>query len=368
MRTILLISPYWQEPHRWMASSVKLAELWQQLGYRVVAATMGSETRTEVVSPTLTIHFKKDLFLPDPLNFGICLGFGGMVRRLIRDEKPDLIVCNKILFWPSFCLPWLRLLGHRVTLLTDALVGMTWWPRSRLVGAIMAAGAWTMGWLVMLSAERIVFFHPQPEALLKRLGVARKSRVIPQGIDPAGFGPSPARGADGKVVVTYVGRLESVKGADDFAAAAAPLKRQFPELVVRVAGWYKPGHPLVEQYQSEIEFLGLRNDVPAVLAESDIFVMPSYSEGLSNAVMEAMASGCAIIASAVGGNTYLVENGVSGLLFEPGDRAALQAHIRRLVEDKPKRAAMGNAARAKVDREFSWEVVGRRYAALFAEA
>ncbi len=368
MQTILLLSPYWKEPHRWMVSSFKLAELWQRLGYRVVVATMGSETKIEVVSPTLTVHFQKDVFLPDPLNFGICLGFGGLVRRLIREEKPDKIVCNKILFWTSFSLPWLRLLGHRVTLLTDALVGMTWWPRSRLVGAIMAAGAWTMGWLVMLSAERIVFFHPQPESLLKRLGVAHKSRVIPQGIDPAGFGPSPLRESDGRVVVTYVGRLESVKGADDFCAAVAPLKRQFPELSVRVAGWYKPGHPLVEQYQSEIEFLGLRNDVPAILAESDIFVMPSYSEGLSNAIMEAMASGCTIIATAVGGNTYLVENGVTGLLFEPGDRAALQAHIRRLVEDTAKRQAMGAAARAKVEKEFSWVVVGRRYTALFDEA
>ncbi len=79
---------------------------------------------------------------------------------------------------------------------------MTWWPRSRFVGWIMAAGAWTVGWAVMLSAERMVFFHPQPERLLKRLGVAGKSRVIPQGIDPAGFGPTAARGADGKVVVT----------------------------------------------------------------------------------------------------------------------------------------------------------------------
>lgn len=367
MRTILLISPYWKEPHRWMASSVKLAELWQRRGYRVVAACMGSETKTQVVSPTLTIHFKKDLFLPDPLNFGICFGFGGLVRRLIHEEKPDLIVCNKVLFWTSFSVPWLTLLGHRVMVLTDALVGMTWWPRSRFVGVIMAIGAWTMGWLVLVSAEHVVFFHPQPEALLKKLGIAKKSRVIPTGIDPAPYGPKAARGADGKTVVTYVGRLESVKGADDFAAAVAPLKKQFPELVVRIAGWYKPGHPLVEEYRDRIEFLGLRDDVPAVLGGSDIFVMPSYSEGLSNAIMESMASGCAVVASEVGGNRYLVENGVTGLLFPAGDRAALQAHVRRLLEDPNKRKRMGEAARMKIEREFSWEVVGRKYEALFEE-
>ncbi len=367
MRTILLISPYWKEPHRWMASSVKLAELWQRRGYRVVAVCMGSETRTEVVSPTFTIHSKKDLFLPDPLNFGICLGFGGLVRRLIREENPDLIVCNKILFWTSFSVPWLRLLGHRVTVLTDALVGMTWWPRSRFVGWIMAAGAWTMGWLVLLAADRVVFFHPQPESLLRRLGIARKSRVIPTGIDPMPYGPSAERGAGGTVVVTYVGRLESVKGADDFAAAVVPLKRQCPELIVRVAGWYKPGHPLVEEYRDHIEFLGLCNDVPAVLGATDIFVMPSYSEGLSNAIMEAMASGCAVVASDVGGNRFLIENGVTGLLFPAGDREALQAHVRRLVEDSNKRRRMGEAARAKIEREFAWDVVGKKYEILFAD-
>jgi glycosyltransferase involved in cell wall biosynthesis len=349
-----------------MVSSVKLAELWQRLGYRVVVACMGSETGMETVSPTLTIHRRRDLFLPDPLNFGICFGFGGLVRRLIREEKPDLVVCNKVLFWTSFCLPWLRLLGHRVTLLTDALVGITWWPRSRLVGVIMAAGAWTVGWLVLLSAERVVFFFPQPEGVLRRLGIARKARVIPQGIDPENFGPTAARGHDGHIVVTYVGRLESVKGVDDFVAAAVPLKKEFPELIIRIAGWYKPGHPLVAQYGDQVEFLGLRDDVPAVLGETDIFVMPSYSEGLSNAIMEAMASRCACIVSDVGGNRFLIENGVSGFLFPPGDREALRAHISRLVSDSAKRRSLGDAARARIDREFAWEAVGKKYQALFA--
>ncbi len=378
MRTILLISPYWREPHRWMVSSVKLAKLWQQLGYRVVAVCMGSQTRTEIVSPTLTIHFKKDLFLPDPLNFGICFGFGGLVRRLIREEKPDLIICNKVLFWTSFCLPWLRLLGHRVTLLTDALVGMTWWPRSRVVGWIMATGAWTMGWLVLLSAERVVFFHPQPERLLKRLHIAGKSRVIPPGIDPKDYGqpldyyvwpPEESFSAEAeKIVVTYVGRLESVKGVDDFLAAVAPLTRQYPSLKIQVAGFYRDGDPLVAAYQSDVSFLGLVDDIPKLLATTKIFVLPSYSEGLSNALMEAMASGCACVASEVGGNRYLIDNGVTGLLFPAGDRAALQAHVRRLTEDSAKRAALGHAARAKIEREFAWDVVGQKYQALFDEA
>lgn len=360
-RTILLISPYWRENHRWMVSSYKLAELWQRLGYRIVVACMGATSGKETVSPTLTLYRKRDVFLPDPLNFGIAPGFTGMVRRIIREERPDLIIVNKVLFWTSFSLIALRLTGHRVLLLTDALVGMTWWPRSLLPKCIMAAGAWTVGWAVLLCAKRVTFFHPQPERLLRFLGIAAKSGVIPTGIDPAPYAAARTPGND--VTVTYVGRLESVKGVDDFLAAAAPLVR--PGVAVQVAGWYREGNPLVAAYQDRVRFLGLCDDIPGVLRSTDIFVLPSHSEGLSNALMEAMSSGCSCIASDVGGNRFLLQNGVSGFLFPAGDRAALRAHIERLLRDGAKRAAMGEAARQRIREHFSWDVVGKLYERLF---
>lgn len=366
MKTILLISPYWKEPHRWMASSLKFAELWQRLGYRVIVACMASESGIERVSDTLTIHRFKDLFLPDPLNFGIRLGFTSKIKKIIREEKPDLIVINKVLFWTSFSLIPLRLAGHKVLLLTDALVGITWKARGLIPRIIMSIGAWTVGWLVLRCAERIVFFHPQPEKILKRLGIAQKSQVIPTGIDTAKYQvrSSKAQVSQG-VTVTYVGRLESVKGVDDFLAASAPLTKDYPQLTIQTVGWYKEGHPLVKEYADRVTFTGLRDDIPAVLAASDIFVLPSYSEGLSNALMEAMASGCACIASEVGGNAYLLQNGVSGLLFPPGDREALRSHIKRLLDDPAKRASMGEAARKRIEEQFSWEKVGKQYKDLF---
>ncbi len=362
MKTILLVTPYWREQHRWMVSGYKLADLWQRLGYRVVVACMGSETKTEKVSDTLTVHSRKDVFLKDPWNYGIAFGFGGFVARLAKDEKPDVVVINKLLFWSSLASFSLRLRGHRVVQITDALVGMTWWPRSWFAGACAAVYAWTLGWLLLRNASRVVFFHPQPERLVKRLGIMKKTRVIPTGIDPGPYGNKQAH--DG-VVVTYVGRLESVKGVDDFLAAAVPLLAEFPQMKIQVAGWYPEGHPLVERYQRQVAFLGPRDDVPGVLAGTDLFVLPSHSEGLSNALMEAMSSKCACIASDVGGNRFLIENGVSGLLFPAGDREALRSHVRRLVQDGAKRIAMGEAARARIDAVFSWEKVGKQYDELF---
>ncbi len=363
MRTILLISPYWKEAHRWMVSSVKLAELWQRLGFKVEVVCMGSETKTETVSDTLVIHHRRDVFLPDPLNAGISLGFAGATARLVRERKPDIIVINKVLFWSSLSMFRLRLMGKKVILLTDALVGMTWQPRGRLPKLIMTVAAWTGGWLVLLCAHKVVFFHPQPSRLLRFLGIAKRTLVIPTGIDPSPFTGVNAERA--QVTVTYAGRLESVKGVDDFLAAVTPLKARFPELRIQVVGWYKDRHPLVEQYQREVCFTGLRHDMPAVFAETDIFVLPSYSEGLSNALMEAMSSGCACVASDVGGNRFLIQNGVSGFLFPAGDRAALRAHVQRLLEDPAKRTMLAAQAREDIETRFSWVRVGKQYQELF---
>jgi glycosyltransferase involved in cell wall biosynthesis len=215
-------------------------------------------------------------------------------------------------------------------------------------------------------AKRVVFFHPQPSALLRRLCIARKCEVIPTGIDPA-FHTSRAHHANKEVTVTYVGRLESVKGVEDFLAAAVSLRSEFPGLTVQVAGWYPDGHSLVEAYRHDVKFLGLRKDIPAILSQTDIFVLPSYSEGLSNALMESMSSGCACIASDVGGNRFLIQNGISGFLFPAGDREALAAHLRRLLKDPSKRKTLGEAARKRIEQQFSWTVVGQAYEKLFSQ-
>jgi glycosyltransferase involved in cell wall biosynthesis len=373
MNTILLISPYWREQHRWMVSTVKLATLWQKLGYRVVVVCMGDETGVEHVSETLIIYRLKDVFLPDPWNYGIALGFSGTVMRLATEYKPRIIVVNKILFWSSFALLRLRMQGYHTILLTDALVGMTWFPRSALASICARIYAWTAGWLLLKRSTAVVFFHPQPEKLLNTLGITRKVRVIPTGIDTTHYHPKNTLPVvvDSRttpdVVVTYIGRLESIKGVDDFLQAATEVKKEFRRMRIRIVGWYKEGHPLVVKYHDRVEFIGLMKESSEALEDTDIFVLPSHAEGLSNALMEAMSCGVACIASDVGGNRFLIENGVSGFLFPVGDRAALSAHIRRLIEDPHKRDALGKNARKRMEEHFSEEKVLSLYQKLFSE-
>ena len=124
---------------------------------------------------------------------------------------------------------------------------------------------------------------------------------------------------------------------------------------------------IIRQYEQEVIFTGYREERGELLRTSDIFVMPSYSEGLSNALMEAMSSGCAPIATEVGGNCFLIQNGVSGFLFSPGDLEALRAHIRRLITDRDKRRAIAGEARKRMEISFSWEKVGEQYKELFGD-
>ncbi|MBP7113853.1 MAG: glycosyltransferase [Candidatus Peribacteraceae bacterium] len=370
MKTILLISPYWQEEHRWMVSSVKMAELWQRLGYKVVVLCMGRSASgkrvagSEKISETLEIHRVPDHFIPDPWNYGIAFGFSGAAVTLARTLKPDVIVVNKVLFWSSISLLRLRMAGFKVLLITDALVGITWWPRGTIGKVCGAIYANTLGWLLLKAATKIVFFHPQPEKVLRRLGIAKKSMVIPTGIDQNRF--STIRSQRTHSTVTYVGRLESVKGVDDFIAAALIVRKDHPTANFQVVGWYKDRHPLVLLHDRDIRFTGRQNDVVSVLNQTDIFILPSYAEGLSNALMEAMSAGCACIASDVGGNRYLIENGVSGFLFPAGDREALASHIRRLLDDPVKREQLGLRARMRIELIFSWEKVGKQYDSLFS--
>jgi glycosyltransferase involved in cell wall biosynthesis len=95
--------------------------------------------------------------------------------------------------------------------------------------------------------------------------------------------------------------------------------------------------------------------VPEVLAEVAVSVLPSLSEGLSNSVLESMAAGVPVVATAVGGNPEAVEDGVTGVLVPPRDPLALARAICGLLEDRPRAARFGQAGRQRVVERFSDE-------------
>lgn len=148
------------------------------------------------------------------------------------------------------------------------------------------------------------------------------------------------------------------KGVDVLLRAFAELRRTRPEARLTLVGDGPEGAPL-RRLAAE---LGLGEDCrfePATrtpeqwMRRMEIFVQPSRSEALSNSLMEAMSSGCAVVASRVGGNPELVDDGHTGLLFPSGDAPALAARLRELAEDPERRRRMAAAARQTMRERFS---------------
>jgi glycosyltransferase involved in cell wall biosynthesis len=119
---------------------------------------------------------------------------------------------------------------------------------------------------------------------------------------------------------------------------------------------------------SAMRFLGQRNDVRALLPGLDAFVMPSLTEGHSIALLEAMAAGSAVLATGVGGNPEIVEDGESGLLVAPGNPSALTAAMRRLMDDRLLAARLSVTARAWAEQHVSVRAMADAYEAIYAEA
>jgi len=223
--------------------------------------------------------------------------------------------------------------------------------------------------------------------LIARVGVkARKVIQIYNGVDHQRFAPQtvkplallPARwqNLDGIVVVGTVGRLTPVKDQQLLLRAAARLRTEHADLAHRLRLVIIGDGPLYPELARMIEQLALRDvvwlagdrpDVPSLLHAMDIFVLPSLGEGISNTVLEAMASGLPVIATAVGGNVELVEEGFNGRLFPVGDCQALADAMVTLMKNDGERAAQGANARSRVCQQFDWERTVSNYLRVYDE-
>ena len=118
-------------------------------------------------------------------------------------------------------------------------------------------------------------------------------------------------------------------------------------------------------WKGRVQFLGTSNRVPELLQAMDVYVLPSIAEGISNSLLEAMASGVPVVATATGGNPEVVLDGHSGLLFPVGDARCLTDHMLRLQADKHLCADLAANALRRVREEFSLDSMVGKYAQLY---
>jgi polysaccharide biosynthesis protein PelF len=223
------------------------------------------------------------------------------------------------------------------------------------------------------------------DAAARRMpGREHHALAIPSMVDTAAFDPAlraPARAAlgiaGGVPLVGWLGRLDPKKRVEDFIAAAAMVRARRPDarfLVIGGPDAFLPDYAERLRDQARdlgldgaLDFLGDREDVPALLAALDVFVWLSRDEGMPHVIAEAGAARLPVVATADNGAIEQIADGVSGLFVGHEDPPAVADAIVRLVDDPGLRRRLGDALRAKVDADYAVAAVAPRWRRLFAD-
>jgi glycosyltransferase involved in cell wall biosynthesis len=292
------------------------------------------------------------------------------VVRLARDMRRDRIqVVHSHNFYANvFAIPAARLARTPVVIASV-----------RDMGIYQTAAQQVLHRAACALADRIIVNADAIRRLLVAHGLAaHRITVIPNGLDMTPFG-APARPAMLRAelgvplhapLVVLVARLNALKGVADFLDAAALVLRRVPIARFVVVGddWVSQRAELVPDtayrrsldsqikslgLEGHVVFTGFRRDVPALLSEAAVSVLPSHSEGLSNTLLESMAAGAPVVATDVGGNPEVVLDGVTGLLVPPRAPAALADAIVTILGDRELAERFGRAGRRRVTQDFS---------------
>jgi sugar transferase (PEP-CTERM/EpsH1 system associated) len=318
--------------------------------------------------------FEGQIYVAGRLNSGFQFLLGRLIR-ILQDFRPDIVHSRN---WGAIeAMPAARLSGVPVTIHSehgyevDMLEGLL--KRRR----VLRRFAYALADAVFTVTEELRTYHAQ-QAWLPR----QRIRVLPNGVDTSRFVRRPGEGeqtrqrlglGDGSLVIGAVGRLVPIKDHVTLLRAAEILISRGMPVRVLLAG----SGPELAKHQEfvaasprlagRVVFAGAVSDVAALLNAMDVFVLPSLSEGMSNTLLEAMASSLPVVATRVGGNSELVEDERSGWLFEPRDVMALATILERIGRDSNLRQELGQAARRRAVEHFSLDAMIESYRSLYLE-
>lgn len=234
-------------------------------------------------------------------------------------------------------------------------------------------------WSTRYSTKIVCVAESHRREQLERYGLdPSKVVTIHNGVDLSRFDPQkvPKRkvrnslGFGDEAVVTFLGRLTHQKDPLTFMQAFSKVKRVYPKAVALIVGDGDLRDLLVDRakalgIQQDCYFLGYREDIPEILADTTLFVLSSVSEGLPYTILEALAMERPVIATKVNGVTEIIEHGQSGLLVPPKDVESLAHGILELLKNTSKAKQLAEEGRRRVVQEFSLESMLKNWERLY---
>ncbi|MBI3243732.1 MAG: glycosyltransferase family 4 protein [Chloroflexi bacterium] len=220
--------------------------------------------------------------------------------------------------------------------------------------------------------DAFVVISQEIDAELAAAGVPPERRVfLPNGVDIGHFAPADKQalrsklGLPGAPIVVFAGRLAAEKRVDQLLALWPAARAAHAGATLLIIGTGEQELALKRAAGEGVQFVGQVDDVAPYLKAADLFVLPSSTEGLSNAMLEAMATGLPVVATSVGGTTDLITPGENGLLVPPDSPPALQEALLTLLADEARRTEMGRRGREQVLGDYALPAVAGRLRNLY---
>jgi glycosyltransferase involved in cell wall biosynthesis len=316
------------------------------------------------------------IYRTDGVNFSV----GSMVQDfpylpalpfLLKRLKPDIIHGESHLF-----LPTLQAVKTAKKLKIPSVVTIhrVFADRGFLINSIEKLYLRTIGREIFKKTNLIICLTLADAKEIMHIGAdPKKIRIVPNGIDTSFFKPNASK--DYKQIV-WVGRFVNEKGVEYLIKSAKLVLDQFKDAHFTLIGY----GPLKSKMELLAKDLGIpkesitftnalkRNQIADILSQSGLFVFPSLKEGMPLALLEAMATGNAVVAFNIPGVNSVVKDNKNGLIVEPKDITGFSKAILKLLTDEPLRVKLSNAAQKCVENDYSIECTLKRLDAVYNEA
>lgn len=300
------------------------------------------------------------------------LTFTLAAQPLLYRLKPDIIHAHELLSPTTTAVLAKRLMGIPVVakVLRGGVLGDIAKLKTRQTGVQRLAA-------MQRHVNSFITISQEIDQELADLGVPPAQRpFIPNGVDTDRFAPIPAAqretlrrelGLPAGLITIFTGRLSPEKRIDQLIAIWPQVRSAQPEASLLLLGTGEQETELKQQAGEDVIFQGAVPDVAPYLQAADLFVLPSATEGLSNALLEAMAASLPVVASNVGGAPDLIAPGVNGRLIAPDAPTDLAQVVITLLGDGLQRAQLGERARQKVLRDYALPTIVDKLCGLYEQ-
>ncbi len=297
-----------------------------------------------------------------------------------RRHEYDLVHFHGASLPLIICLPLLKLLKKKV--IAKVLASGLGTEAGSLKGRYLILGS-IMAYILKNADSFIAISQEIADGLKNEEVSTEKIRKITNFVDTVEFQPvnrekrniiKKALSINENIVINFTGRIVKRKGVDILINAFVKNKELLLPSIIIIVGTGPDGDKIRNMVsklgiKNNVRFLGhnTENEVIRYYHASDIFVLPSYAEGMPNSLLEAMACGLPVIASKIGGVVDIIEDGKSGILVEPGDVLGLASAMVRLLKDAELRQRLGAEARKRIVEGFSINRIADKYIKLYEE-